>query len=312
VFYVLSLSSSIPEVNMKRQVIYKIVNTTNAKFYVGSTTNLKERTRAHRKMLRAGTHHCKHLQAAWKRYGEGVFVFLVVQDVSQGESLRAAEDAWLQQWVGQDQCYNTGYFSAAPWRGVPPEAHPNYGRPVPEATAEKISTSLKEFFAANPDSHPRKGKRHDVETRQKISTSRKGKAAGQSHYRYGKEVAVDVREKIGAAQRGKPKQAGRQLSAAGKAKIAAAAAAGRYSHWLGRTHTEAAKAKMSRAVRVTSPAGESTTYPSITALREVLQLKPATVNRALKSGAPITKGRLVGYCFAYANSYTQLQGAPGA
>ena len=81
---------------MKGQFIYKIINTTNGKFYVGSTTNTQERFRTHRNRLRKGRHHSKHLQAAWNKYGEKVFVFFVVEDIPQGQSLREAEDRWLR------------------------------------------------------------------------------------------------------------------------------------------------------------------------------------------------------------------------
>ena len=63
------------------QVIYKIINRVNDKFYVGSTVNKKVRFREHRKQLRGNRHHCKHLQAAWNKYGEVKFDFVVVEEV---------------------------------------------------------------------------------------------------------------------------------------------------------------------------------------------------------------------------------------
>jgi len=83
------------------------------------------------------------------------------------------------------------------------------------------------------------------------------------------------------------------------AKIRAAAAQGRYSHWAGRKHTEESRAKMSRPVWALSPQGVRTEYGSITALRESLDLKPPTVNRAVKSGKPLDRGPKKGWSFGY-------------
>lgn len=55
--------------------IYKIVNKTNGKVYVGSSKNVKARKRSHYHYLRAGKHPNKHLQSAWNHYGEENFSF---------------------------------------------------------------------------------------------------------------------------------------------------------------------------------------------------------------------------------------------
>lgn len=50
--------------------IYKIINKTNGKFYIGSTTNsLYKRMHEHLSHLKANRHHNKHLQSAWNKYG---------------------------------------------------------------------------------------------------------------------------------------------------------------------------------------------------------------------------------------------------
>ena len=95
-------------------VIYKIINLVNDKFYVGSTTNKKIRFREHRKQLRGNRHHCKHLQAAWNKYGEDKFVFKVVEEVPNPKLLTAAEDLWLAEHFGKPYCYNSGSAAVAP------------------------------------------------------------------------------------------------------------------------------------------------------------------------------------------------------
>ena len=187
---------------MKIQVIYKIRNVINGKFYVGSTNNVHERFRTHRKKLRSGKHHCAHLQAAWTKYGEDVFKFEVIETVPEGQSLQAAEDVWLAEHVGKEHCYNHGMRSNAPWRGIPKDQHPSFGRPKTTTEREAISATLKEYYSADPTNHPRTGTKHSEETKQKISQNRMGKMAGEEHYRYGKTVSEEVRKKIGDAQRG--------------------------------------------------------------------------------------------------------------
>lgn len=279
---------------MKGQFIYKIINTTNGKFYVGSTTNTQERFRTHRNRLRRGRHHSKHLQAAWNKYGEKAFVFFIVEDIPQGQSLREAEDRWLAEHVGKEHCYNTSKYSDTPMRGIAKEDHPNFGRPKTEEERQAISTTLKEFYAADITNHPRFGKQHTEETKERI---RQKKLANPSRAWLGKERSEETKLKISEAQKGKVKAPGRTVSEEGRAKIRANIEAGRsHMHWVGRKHTEEAKAKMSKTVLV-KPDG--ILFPSLSTVLKYYGLKMPTLNRALKSGKPLQKGPLVGYEFSY-------------
>lgn len=184
---------------MKGQFIYKIINTTNGKFYVGSTTNTQERFRTHRNRLRKGRHHSKHLQAAWNKYGETMFVFFVVEDIPQGQSLREAEDRWLAEHVGKEHCYNTSKYSDTPMRGIAKEDHPNFGRPRTEEERQAISTTLKEFYAQDITNHPRFGKQHTEETKERI---RQKRLADPTRYWLGKQRSEETKAKVGASQKG--------------------------------------------------------------------------------------------------------------
>jgi group I intron endonuclease len=55
--------------------IYAIRNITNGKVYVGSAGDIKTRWNVHRCLLRKGTHHSPHLQAAWNKHGAEAFHF---------------------------------------------------------------------------------------------------------------------------------------------------------------------------------------------------------------------------------------------
>lgn len=278
-------------------VIYKIVNLVNDKFYVGSTTNQKVRFRQHRKLLRENRHHCRHLQAAWNKYGEDKFEFRAIEDVPEGADLLVAEDVWLKAHVGQPYCYNTGASAAAPWRGVYGAKHPSFGKPVSQQQKTNISETLKSFYAADYANHPRVGKQHTAETRAKISAA---KLANPVTPWLGKARSEETRKKVSEAQRGKPKAPGRKVSEEGRAKIRANIDAGRsHMHWKGRAHSEASRAKMSTVVYVRKPDGTVVEYPSLTYMRDELGISIATTIRACKSGKAVHTGVASGWVMSY-------------
>jgi group I intron endonuclease len=279
---------------MKGQFIYKIINTTNGKFYVGSTTNTRERFRTHRKRLRTGKHHAAHLQAAWNKYGEAAFIFHVIEEIPLDQSLQEAENVWLAEHVGKDYCYNKSKYADAPMRGIRKEDHPSFGRPKTEEERQSISKALKEFYAKDITNHPRFGKQHTEEVKERI---RQKKLANPTQAWLGKERSAETKGKISQAQKGKRKAAGRKVSPEGRAKIRANIEAGRsHKHWMGRQHTEEAKAKMSKTVFVRP---DGIMFPSLTLVLKYYDIKMPTLNRALKSGKPLTKGKLKEYVFTY-------------
>lgn len=272
---------------MKGQFIYKIINAVNGKFYVGSTTNTAERFRVHRRRLRKGTHHTKHLQAAWNKYGEDAFVFHVVETVPENQSLELAEQRWLDEHVGKEYCYNTSFHVNAPWRDVPKERHPNFGKKLTDGQKELLRQAR-----ASQDC-PRTGKTHSEETKQLI---REKKLANPTRAWLGKERDAETKAKISAAQKGVKKAKGRKVSAEGMVKIRAAAEAGHYDHWKGRKHTEEAKQKMSKRVFEITNNQE---FPSLTAVLQHYKMTMPTLRRALVSGEPISKGKFAGLWFKY-------------
>lgn len=281
---------------MKEPLIYKIQNSINGKFYVGSTGNLYERTRCHRNRLRRGKHHCKHLQAAWNKYGEDAFVFIVVEKVSSEELLQAAEDRWLQEHVGKDHCYNTSLYSDAPMRGIPKEKHPSFGLSRSPEHKARISESLKAFYAAHPESHPRIGKKHTLETRKKVSEKVKQAIAlgGASVYVRTPETIKKLSESL------KGNTCAKGYKRTEEERKAISERMKGTTNFLGKKHSEEAKLKMGRAIIVTDPAGEEKQYGTITLFRMESGLKIPTVQRALKSGKPLAKGPYKGYSFRYA------------
>lgn len=230
--------------------IYKIINIINNKFYIGSAVDLKRRKARHFSELRNNKHNNRHLQAAWIKYGEQSFVFVVVELVDIADDLLAAENRWLKEHVGKDYCYNIGVDATAPMLGVSGEASPTWGyKHTPKAIESIRAASI------------------------------------------GRKQSDEVIQRKIINIIGKPKPA------AVRAKISATLS-GEGNFWYGKKRPDHG-AKISKRVCVVKPDGSVTEYASILALREDLGLKPPTVNRALQSGKPITRGKFVGWVFQY-------------
>jgi len=273
------------------QVIYKIVNLVNDKFYVGSTNNQRERFRTHRNKLRRGVHHCAHLQASWNKYGEEKFAFRVVAYIPDGESLQEAEDHWLMEHVGKPDCYNVGLRSGAPMRGIPKEKHPAFGKPKTEEQRAAISATLKAFYAEDYANHPRVGKTHSEDTKERI---RQAKLANPQSFWLGKTRSEETRKKISEVQIGRP---GRTLSEAEREAIRQRTLGNQ--HWLGKAHTEESKDKMRRPIYAILPDGTRRDFVGVSAAGKELGVAYPMLVRSMKAGKPIVKGRLAGWLFAY-------------
>lgn len=111
----------------------------------------------------------------------------------------------------------------------------------------------------------------------------------------GRKHNASTKKRIRAYLIGKPRPA------EVRAKIAASVSGERNPNY-GKPRDASFIEQVSRRVVVVQPDGTSQVYPSIKALREALSLKPPTVNRALKSGKPITRGRLTGWIMKYVDS----------
>ena len=93
---------------------------------------------------------------------------------------------------------------------------------------------------------------------------------------------------------------GHELSVATRAKISATLS-GTGNYWYGKQRPDHG-AKVSKAVIMVAPDKTEIRYPSIQALREQTGMKPPTVNRALKSGKPIKRGKFVGFSILYVDT----------
>jgi len=270
------------------KVIYKITNLVNDKFYVGSTVNKKVRFRQHRKLLRAGRHHCKHLQAAWNLYGEIKFLFEVIEVVSVGADLAAVEDAYLLEHVGKPYCYNSGYSSHAPWRGAPAEVTPNYGKKMSDEAKQAISDATRKQWS---DADPRTGTKHTEETKAKISAKiQKAIAEGRG----GKFIpSEETRRKMSDALKGNQCAKGHKRTESEKEAIRQRTLGNQ--NWLGKNHTEESIAKMSRAVIATKPDGTQERFIGMNTMKKHTGIGFPTIIRACATGNPIKTGKCAGW-----------------
>lgn len=144
-----------------KNVIYKIRNVVNGKFYVGSTVDSRVRFQTHRRNLKKGKHQSPHMQAAWNKYGEDCFKFEIIEIVECSENLLTAEQKWLDEHAGKPHCYNWATDASAPMRGK-------------KHTEKTIALVKANRTAPKGDTHYRFGKKLSDEVRKKISDAQRG------------------------------------------------------------------------------------------------------------------------------------------
>lgn len=100
-----------------KYVLYKILNTQNGNWYIGSTkAGLAKRIRSHRTSLRSGCHANQHLQNSYNLYGEESFVVIIVME-SQTKILDEEEQKLIDQNFGQLYFYNVSSDTSSPMLG---------------------------------------------------------------------------------------------------------------------------------------------------------------------------------------------------
>jgi group I intron endonuclease len=88
--------------------VYKIVNTIDGRYYIGSTErDFREREMSHWNCLRRGKHHNYKLQIDWNKLGESVFKFEIVERVSPNKA-KKREQWYLDNKTGD---YNLSKLS---------------------------------------------------------------------------------------------------------------------------------------------------------------------------------------------------------
>lgn len=182
--------------------IYAIRHKESGRMYVGSAVRLHARWRQHRNQLRNNRHHSRYLQAAWAKYGESAFEFLILEAVDDCGDLLVRENHWIDEKKSSDSQHG---FNCCPTAGSQlgmrhsDEARAKMsaahaGRQKTDEHQQAINAALKGRQLSEQCkkklSAARTGSTHSDETRAKMSNARKGKTA-----------SVESRAKIAAAMK---------------------------------------------------------------------------------------------------------------
>lgn len=170
----MSLPATFYQPGLHASGVYAITCVTSGKVYVGSAVDLFHRWRGHYHHLKAGTHHCKHLQRAWRKYGANEFTF-AVEETCPPDQLRTREQFHIDA-IPEKLRYNSS-----------PTAGSVLGFKMSPETIEKLRNKALGF-------------RHSEETKRKLSEARKGIPTGRSGWR----MTEEQRQKLSAAKKGKP------------------------------------------------------------------------------------------------------------
>lgn len=123
----------------KESAVYSITNRKNGKRYIGSTSDLANRWKAHRLQLKNGNHHSTHLQHAWNQDGKDSFVFEVLEKCAPSE-LQSREQYWIDTFRTADDCY--GY-------NIAPRAYSTLGIKASTELRQRMSETRKGESNAN-------------------------------------------------------------------------------------------------------------------------------------------------------------------
>lgn len=178
--------------------IYKLYNTVNEKFYIGSSKDIDKRIQKHKQQLKRNKHYNRHLQFSWNKYGD-VFEYEILETCSI-ELLIEREQFYLDDLnpdynlcpvAGSPEGYKhteetrekTSKASAS--RKMPDYAKKQIsdtlkGHIVSDKTKEKIGLTLKKTNSSltskeRKEKYRNKMSCHTAESRKKISIALKGK-----------------------------------------------------------------------------------------------------------------------------------------
>jgi group I intron endonuclease len=164
--------------------IYRVVNLTTGKKYIGSTYDFKKRNREHFTLLKGNRHPNTHLQYSFNKYGESNFRFEILAKCPKEYLLK------LEQWFidSQNPEYNIAKYTLSPMLGrkMSKESREliglaHRGKVVSKETREKLSkTKLAQKIKLSPETIKKLVKARiergtSVKTREKLSIANKGK-----------------------------------------------------------------------------------------------------------------------------------------
>lgn len=150
--------------------VYKILNTTTDKYYVGSSNDIGFRLSYHKTLLRNRKHFNKHLQNSWNKYGEDCFNFRVEYLITiknpTDKQILQLEQKYLDIAKNEKyRCYNQSFIAGKV--------------EMTDAVKRKISETKKERMK-DKKLHPFFGMKHTEESKHKMSLSHTGKKLSEN------------------------------------------------------------------------------------------------------------------------------------
>lgn len=119
--------------------IYRILNSEDNKFYIGSSIDINSRINSHKKLLIRNKHHSIHLQNAFNKYGLAVFMVDIIE-ICNESILREREQYYLDNIIDWSMCYNISKIAS----GNDLLNHPNKDK-----IYEKLSLKNKGVYNGN-------------------------------------------------------------------------------------------------------------------------------------------------------------------
>jgi group I intron endonuclease len=146
--------------------IYCIVNLSTGRQYVGQAVNLRNRQSRHICHLNQGIHKNSILQAAWNKYGERAFFWIVLERCQDKTQLTRLEHKWMSVFRGDgNRLYN-----------ICPAANSRLGSKLTPAQRLRISVA-------------QTGRKGSEETKRKMSLAHKGNKYSQGHRQSPEHIA---------------------------------------------------------------------------------------------------------------------------
>lgn len=180
--------------------IYCIRNLINDKVYIGKAKDIYNRMISHRYQLRKKSKdENRHLIAAWHKYGEDAFEYIIVEELELDEQiLRDREDYWIVEYdaTNRDKGYNlrrdssTGCIVLEETRKLKSEVsmgenNPNYGNKWTDEQKKRMSEIKKEQYRTG-------------EVKINPENSRKGCKIRNQHWEENPELKQQMKDKVSA------------------------------------------------------------------------------------------------------------------
>jgi len=171
--------------------IYKIINSSNGKFYIGSSVDFLSRKNRHLSDLRSGNHCNSHLQKAYDKYSENSFNFEILEIINTPNILIYREQFYLDLLKPYDEHvgYNISKIAGS-WLG---NHHSESTKKIlsEKNTGYKHTMESKELMKSNSPrlsggAHPMYGRKHSYESIEMMKISN-NKISGILHPMFGKK-----------------------------------------------------------------------------------------------------------------------------